>query len=168
MMPSMLCHCWQSTWEGSSLSQAETHLDLGCSFKVHTCVSLPSFLSCSLSCHPCLSVVGCEAMWCQASVCLLDRKPHPCSATHVHKASSLWGAISFHIGNAAGERQRRLWVCFTGISHTHCMQGGRAELPKEGRTNSGLRVITITGERNKLCEGRDINSWLQNSCRARS
>lgn len=33
-----------------------------------------------------------------------------------------------------------------------------AELPKEGRTNSGLHVITIAGERNKLYEGRDINS----------
>lgn len=37
-----------------------------------------------------------------------------------------------------------------------------AKLPKcwlkEGRTNSGLHVITITGERNELCEGRDINS----------
>lgn len=51
-------------------------------------------------------------------------------------------------------------MCSTGVSHAHCMQGDLAvaELPKEGRTNSGLYVITIIGERNKLCEGRDINS----------
>lgn len=55
-------------------------------------------------------------------------------------------------------------MCFTGVSPARWVQGAFAiaELPKqqlrEGRTNSGPRVITITGERNELCEGRAINS----------
>lgn len=65
-------------------------------------------------------------------------------------------------------------MCFTGVSPARGAQGAFAvaELPKhplrESRTNSGLRVITITGERNELCEGRAINSWLQTSRGARS
>lgn len=65
-------------------------------------------------------------------------------------------------------------MCFAGFSLIHCAQGAFAvaELSEhwreECRTISGLRVITITGERDELCEGRAINSWLQTSGGARS
>lgn len=128
VMPSMLWHSWQSTWERSILSQAETQCRFGLLFQ-RPRLCFPTLLS-ELQCPAtCVCAVGCEAMECQAPICLLDRKSHPHSATRVQSLLFVRNDFILHWKCCRGEAEA-LSVLYRHFSHL--LHAGRCSWATQG------------------------------------